>query len=144
MLKHSYEDFLNKLKNKSIHLSHQRIKILEYLFEKQGHLTADEIFRDLHKEVPTLSKTTVYNTLNLFVDANIVKMITTEENEARYELVSENHGHFKCESCGNIYDFEIDPDILPSSDLDGFVVHEKDIYFRGICPRCVSNIEEVE
>jgi len=58
--------------------------------------------------MPTLSKTTVYNTLNTFVRSNIIQEIIIEENEVRYDVVTENHGHFKCKTCGEIMDFDVD------------------------------------
>ena len=141
-IKHSYEDFLDKLRNRNIPLSHQRIKVLEYLFQNRCHPTADEIFCALHEEFPTLSKTTIYNTLNLFTKVNIVRVINIEENENRYDLVTENHGHFKCEVCGAIYDFAVDMDAFSASDMEGFVIHDKNVYFKGICPGCALNIED--
>ena len=65
----------------------------------------EQIYTVLHKEIPTLSKTTVYNTLNTLIDAGLVKLITIDENETRYDIDTTTHGHFKCESCG-IYDFK--------------------------------------
>ena len=46
--------------------SMQRIAIMDYLFEHKVHPTVDKIFNDLYPQIPTLSKTTVYNTLKLF------------------------------------------------------------------------------
>lgn len=132
----TFENLERELKNKKINLSHQRLKILEYLIENQTHPTVDQIYTDLQIDMPTLSKTTVYNTLKLLVKADLVKVITIEDNEARYDINIENHGHIKCESCGTIYDFNIDTDSLISSDLEDFKIDEKNVYFKGICPRC--------
>lgn len=133
-----FKDLENELTNKNIHLSHQRLKILEYLDKSHFHPTVDQIFTDLQKEIPTLSKTTVYNTLKLLVQSDLAKVITIEDNETRYDIVLENHGHFKCESCGSIYDFDIDFDSLTLSGLKNFKINEKKVYFKGICPRCSS------
>ncbi|MBZ2174626.1 transcriptional repressor [Schnuerera sp. xch1] len=135
----SFEDMLNKLNENNIRLSHQRLKILEYLAENRCHPTVDKIYNELHKDFPTLSKTTVYNTLNLLTKINIVRIVNIEDNETRYDICTENHGHFKCESCGRIYDFSIDIDSFTTKELDGFKINEKDIYFKGICPKCIKN-----
>lgn len=127
---------LSQLKNKNIRLSHQRLKVLEYLCENPSHPTVDQIYVDLKQDIPTLSKTTVYNTLNTLVEAELVKLITIEENEVRYDMIIENHGHFKCESCRMIYNFHIDIDSFETKDLDGFKIHDKNVYFKGTCPRC--------
>jgi Fur family peroxide stress response transcriptional regulator len=131
-------DLKKLLIEKQIKPSHQRIKVLEYLVNQQTHPNVDQIFNDLHEEIPTLSKSTVYNTLNAFVEANLVRALPIDENEARYDFMTENHGHIRCESCGTIYNFEVDIDHLPTIGLDGFVIKEKSIFFRGVCPNCLN------
>ncbi|MCG8501875.1 MAG: transcriptional repressor, partial [Firmicutes bacterium] len=69
------------LKEYDIKPSYQRIKIFEYLRNTKSHPTVDEIFKEIVQEIPTLSKTTVYNTLSLFIEKGIVTVITIEENE---------------------------------------------------------------
>lgn len=96
------------LKSNNIKPSYQRIKIYEYLMGTTAHPTVDTIYRALLSEIPTLSKTTVYNTLNLFVDNSIALLITIEENEARYDADTSVHGHFKCDNCGAVLDFRTD------------------------------------
>lgn len=137
-MKITFEDLSKELKNKKIRLSHQRLKVLEYVANHKCHPTVDQIYNNLHNEIPTLSKTTVYNTLNALVEAGIVRLINIGDNESRYDINTENHGHFKCESCGSIYDFEINIDSFDSKDLNGFKINNKDVYFKGICPRCTN------
>jgi Fur family peroxide stress response transcriptional regulator len=64
------------LEKEGIHPSYHRLKILEYLQAHRTHPTVDMT----HKE---LSKTTVYNTLKLFVSKGIVQELTIEEKEVR-------------------------------------------------------------
>ncbi|HAF60322.1 MAG: transcriptional repressor [Clostridiales Family XIII bacterium] len=136
------EELKQDLKRRNINLSHQRLKVLEYLTQNRCHPTVDQIYTDLlHKEIPTLSKTTVYNTLRMLAEEGLVKVITIEDNETRYDIDVAEHGHFKCESCGSIYDFTIDMDSLELGGLNNFKVKEKDVYFKGICPECHSNIK---
>ncbi|MDR7855294.1 Fur family transcriptional regulator [Tissierella sp.] len=135
-MKTTFENLSQELKNKNIRLSHQRLKVLEYMTNNRCHPTVDQIYNDLHKEIPSLSKTTIYNTLKTLIEANLVKIINIEDNETRYDIVTNNHGHFKCQSCGNIYDFEINIDSFNSKDLDYFKIDSKDIYFKGVCPNC--------
>ncbi len=138
----SLDSLKKELEIKNIHLSYQRLRVLEYLLKNQCHPTADMIFTDLHREIPTLSKTTVYNTLKILAEAGLVRLITIEDNEARYDITVKNHGHFKCAACGKIYDFDIDIDGLATTDLTGFKVYEKDVYFKGVCPGCLENINK--
>ena len=141
-MKLSFEELRNIISHKGINLSHQRLKVLEYLYQNQCHPTADQIFTDLQRDISTLSKTTVYNALHILAGAGLVRVITIEDNEARYDIVVENHGHFKCDSCGSIYNFRIDVDSLVSDDLRDFKIDDKNIYFKGVCPGCLSNINE--
>jgi Fur family transcriptional regulator, peroxide stress response regulator len=127
-----------KLVEKNIKPSYQRIKILEYLTIKRTHPTVDKIFNSLIKEIPTLSKATVYNTLELLKRANLVRVVTIEDNETRFDATVVNHGYFKCESCGNIYDFAVNIDNLSIDSLEHFKISEKNVYFKGICPGCLE------
>lgn len=138
-MKQSYDDLTNVLKMKNIRLSHQRLKVLEYLTSHLTHPTVDQIYTGLQKEIPSLSKTTVYSTLNTLADAGMIRLINIEDNEIRYDITIENHGHFKCESCGTIYDFKTDVDSLQTGDLRSFSIRDKNIYFKGTCPMCLSN-----
>ena len=133
------ENLAGKLLEKDIKPSYQRIKILEYLTINKTHPTVDKIFNDLAKEIPTLSKATVYNTLDLFKQANLARVVTIENNETRYDATVASHGHFKCESCGIIYDFDVNIDDLSTDSLKHFKINEKNIYFKGICPKCLNN-----
>lgn len=124
------------LKDHDVKPSYQRIKIFEYLIKHKNHPTVDTIYHDLVHEIPTLSKTTVYNTLNLFLDKKIVQLIGIEETEARYDADISAHGHFKCLSCGKIYDIYTDMMESTIKQLEGFQVFEKQLYFKGVCKRC--------
>lgn len=127
------------LKEKNVKPSLQRLKILEFLFRTNNHPTVDEIYSALIKDIPTLSKTTVYNTLNLFIESELVKLVNIENTESRYDAIPEEHGHFKCRKCGKIYDFHFDMNMIDSQIPPGFIVSEKDVFFKGICRECLNN-----
>jgi Fe2+ or Zn2+ uptake regulation protein len=134
-------DIPKYLSDHGIKASFQRIKIFEYFINHKNHPTVNDIYKEVIKIIPTLSKTTVYNTLNLFVESNILNVIVIEENETRYDWDPCIHGHFKCESCKQVYDIDIEPKILETQipDLKGFQINEHHIYFKGICKKCVKN-----
>ncbi len=131
-----FQDLTNLLVQNDIRPSYQRIKILEYLHNNHIHPTADDIFNALIPEIPTLSKSTVYNTLDLFINNNLVKLLSIEDTEARYDILTNNHGHFKCVSCGEIYNFSIDIEEITVDELDGFLINDKNVYFKGVCSKC--------
>ena len=141
-MKPSFEDLKQELKIKNINLSYQRLKVLEYLTQNRCHPSVEQIFTALHKDIPTLSKTSAQNILRVLVESGLVRVITIGDNETRYDIVAENHGHFKCKSCGTIFDFPIDIDSLVPGVLSKFVINDKNVYFNGLCPRCLSNINE--
>jgi len=126
------------LTNRGLKSSHQRLKILEYLANNPCHPTADRILQDMKDELPTLSKSTVYKTLNSFVEANLLRELTIEDREIRYEYNLEDHGHFKCEECGEIYDFKIDFNLFKAEELNGFKINDRNIYFKGVCKSCLA------
>ena len=131
-------DVVSALIDHSIKPSYPRIKILEYMVNWKNHPTVDEIYSNLIKEMPTLSKTTVYNTLDLFIQNNLTRLISIEGHEARYDADISSHGHFKCIRCGRIFDFHVDIDSIQYSSLDHYTVFEKHLYFKGICPGCLD------
>jgi Fe2+ or Zn2+ uptake regulation protein len=127
------------LSTNNIKPSLPRIKIYEYLDKYKSHPTVDEIYIALVDELITLSKTTVYNTLNLFVENNIITQILIEENEIRYDITTINHGHFKCTVCNKIYDFDYDLSKYKINALEGFIPNEYHTYIKGICKNCNHN-----
>ena len=134
---------INRLKKtlieKEISPSIQRIKVYEYLLSHRNHPSVDMIYEDIKDEIPTLSKTTVYNILKLFIEKNLVKAITIEGNELRFDAYIKPHIHFKCEKCGNIYDFEMEDEIYNKKEIDGNKILECNIYLSGICKNCLKN-----
>ncbi len=134
---------INRLKKtlieNEISPSIQRIKVYEYLLSHRNHPSVDMIYEGIKDEIPTLSKTTVYNILKLFIEKNLVKAITIEGNELRFDAYIKPHIHFKCEKCGNIYDFEMEDEIYNKKEIDGNKILECNIYLSGICKNCLKN-----
>ncbi|NLC42738.1 MAG: transcriptional repressor [Clostridiales bacterium] len=128
------------IKNK-VKPSFPRLKVFEYLVSHPSHPSADDIHKSLVVEMPTLSKTTIYNTLDLFLESNIVRSLTIEGNELRYDVDVSNHGHFKCEQCLTIYEFDMDPTFINPSSLEEFTISERNVCYKGICPKCQSTEE---
>lgn len=134
----SIEFLTDQLKDKGIRPSFQRIKVLEYLYWKGGHPTVDEIFRALSPDTPFLSKVTIYNTLHTFVEAGMVRVVDIGDAEMRYDITLTDHGHFLCEECRTIYNFQINIDQAAIDGLNQFEITQKDVYFKGICTNCLN------
>lgn len=114
----------------------QRLEILSYLTKYRTHPTVDEIFSKLIDKIPTLSKTTVYNTLALFIEKGIVNTINIDEKNQRYDATTELHAHFLCDKCGMVYDF---PYRKPLEIPEGFIINETQILHKGTCNQCNNN-----
>ncbi len=126
------------LSSKGINPSLQRIKIYQYLLKHRTHPTVDDIHAALVNEIPTLSKTTVYSTLSLFVSRGIASKVMIEDGEVRYDINTEPHGHFKCIKCGRIFDIEIKPSIFNDLSVNGHYPMEYHFYIIGICRDCME------
>lgn len=122
------------LKSSKIRPSVIRIMIFDFLYANRTHPTVDDIYSMLSKDIPTLSKTTVYNTVKLFVKCGIIKSVTIEGFQTRYDADTAMHGHFLCKNCGNVYDFDING--VSDNQLDGFSIDTKEVYYSGICRNC--------
>lgn len=124
------------LMEKGIRPSLTRVMIYEYLLSHRTHPTVDEIYKELSPKAPTLSKTTVYNTVKLLSKEGVIKMLTIEEQQARFDACIDHHGHFLCNGCGKVYDFDVD---LPCDTLPtGFTAETKEIFYTGSCDNCVK------
>ncbi len=121
----------------SIKPSVQRTAVMEFLLNNKIHPTVDEIYVALSPKMPTLSKTTVYNTLNLFIEKGAVRILTLDEKNARYDIDLSSHAHFICKCCGNVYDFfDMKPETFKLPDYNGFEVETVEISYKGVCASC--------
>ncbi len=122
----------------------QRIAIMDYLLTHRTHPCIDEIYHALCDEIPTLSKTTVYNTLKLLVDHGAAQMLTIDERSTCYDADIRLHAHFLCKQCGKVYDLPamVMDEKVSALQREGFQVEETHQYFRGVCPSCALSADE--
>ena len=131
------QNVAEKLKSFDIRPSVHRLAIYRYLDEKRNHPTAEMIFQALQPENPTLSRTTVYNTLKLFEENKIVMPLTIEDGELRYDINTSFHGHFKCRKCHSVTDiFLDDPNAKIPLPQNGCKVESIHLDFYGLCMDC--------
>ncbi len=126
--------------------SQQRIALMAFLMENRIHPTADEVYTRLSPEMPTLSKTTVYNTLKLFVEKGAAQMLTIDERNVCFDVDTTAHAHFLCKECGTITDLHEPsptwnkiPELLHDCRVD-----EVNLYLRGTCRRCMAKHKKSE
>lgn len=134
----SMDELLKMLSHHGIQPSFQRLKILEALLERRDHPTVLCIYERVSKDVPTISKTTVYNTLSTFMEKGIVTALTVSTDEARYDIDTSPHHHLVCRECGAILDINICCEYAVKSEVEGHRVEEVHGYFKGVCKDCVT------
>ncbi len=134
----SESKLLEMMHGVGIRPSAQRIAILSHIANLKRHPTADEIFSDISSAFPSLSRTTVYNTLHTLVEAKLIRELEIESGNRHYDLAPQpQHGHFVCRNCGKIFDMAIPEGLQPISS-PGFSIDSMDIYFKGLCPNCID------
>lgn len=132
-----------------------RQSIIDILSSKKGHLSAEEIFFEVKKQLPGIGLATVYRTLELLTELGIVRKFDFKDGRARYEFAMGKehieHYHLICRICGKIIDYEIDlskePDPLNEIKESlkkkfNFAIERSDIQFFGLCDRCKALSEE--
>lgn len=74
--------------------THQRMEIAQVLFERDDHLSADQILARVNVRHAETSKATVYNTLRLFVEKKLLRELVVEAGKVVYDSNSRPHQHF--------------------------------------------------
>jgi len=133
-----YEKYVYLLKEKSIKITPQRLEILRYLDKNRNHPTAYQIYTDLKKNNPSLSKTTVYNSLEILNKCKIIHTISITGLESRYDIKNIIHHHFMCKKCGRIIDIDIACPNIRKTLEQGHKIEEVHGYFKGRCRECLE------
>ena len=115
----------------------QRLAIFEYVRQSCEHPTAEVVYEALCDELGSLSLTTVYNTLKLFVDAGLISMLTIDDTFRCFDGNRCCHAHFRCDRCGRIVDLQMKKDFLSLVEgLDAYSINDAQLYLKGLCPVC--------
>jgi Fur family peroxide stress response transcriptional regulator len=122
----------------------QREAILRVLRNTWAHPTADQIYDEVRKEIPNISKGTVYRNLQVLEETGAITELHLNGTLSRYEAKQENHYHFRCEKCGRVSDIDVPVD----KDLDheaekrtGLKISSHQLEFRGLCKECRQTSE---
>lgn len=94
----------------------QRTLILETVRELTDHPSADEIYINVLKKCPNISKGTVYRNLTLLADEGLIYRVAVANGPDRYDLTAFSHAHLRCRVCGNVYDHNVQ---IITKDKDG-------------------------
>ncbi len=138
-------DFKNLLKDNALKFTIQREVILQTLYKSDEHLTPESLHHLLQNNFPDLKIgiATVYRTLALLEDSDMVTSLSFGAQGKKYELgAKEHHDHMICTSCGQITEF-VDEEIENRQDAIakelGFKISDHSMQIYGICKNCQKN-----
>ena len=133
------------LRDSNMRWTTQRQSIYEEVLRKKGHFTAEDIYNTLLKKEINAGLSTVYRTLQLLVDKNILTQLPTDDDTALYECTDgslHGHHHVHCIKCGKTIELYIDKlDELENHIREdhGFEILGHTVIFNGICPQCQNS-----
>ncbi len=131
-------ELLQMLHKAGVRPSAQRLAVLDYIANRKTHPAADEVYVHLSHEFPSMSRTTVYNSLHALAEAGVLRPLEIESQSTRYDLAPHMpHSHFRCTACGRIFDMALPPGI-ESAVTQGFRVATTELCFAGTCPECTA------
>jgi Fe2+ or Zn2+ uptake regulation protein len=125
-------DIIQVLRRHGIQATPQRIAVAEYVLAVRTHPSADEVWEQVRRRCPTLSRASVYNTLNLFVDKGLLKTQVLKEGTVVFDPRVDAHHHFIDVDTGKIYDVPWQAlKVSGAKALRGFDVREYQVILRG-------------
>lgn len=98
-------DCRNKLIDKGLRVTPQRLSIFGAIIKLNNHPTADDVIVFIKKNHPNIATGTVYKVLDSLVENGLVKKVKTEKDIMRYDAVMENHHHLYCSESDKIADY---------------------------------------
>lgn len=147
--KRTEELLKQKLKEKGLKVTHQRILVLSVLEQHSDvHMTAEEIYDLVSEDYPDIGLATVYRTLQLLWDMQLVDRINLDDGCVRYEIghllkgnTRHSHHHLICKGCNKVIPFT--DDLLDDLEnhiekVTGFHVLDHELKFYGLCRECME------
>jgi Fur family peroxide stress response transcriptional regulator len=130
------------LRDAGIRPTPQRVAIYEMLKGTTSHFKAETIYEAVKVDFPSLSLNTVYDTLQTFAEAELIRKLAMKENVSRYDGNPAPHGHFVCVGCGRVEDLRPSVDrelerinLLLKDGINGRII-DSDYRFYGYCREC--------
>ena len=120
----------------------QRLSVLQAVHRLKNHPTAEEVYRAVTADCPTVSRGTVYRNLRLLCDQGEIRRVEAPGEADRFDHRLETHGHAKCLLCGRILDVELAETPDPArwvADAHGFSLRGFELFFTGLCAACAGS-----
>lgn len=131
--------FQAKCREAGLKMTPQRMTVYKMLLEMKGHPSAEIVFQEARKVLPSISLDTVNRTLLTLSEIGVAFVVEGSGDAKRFDGNLKSHQHFKCIKCKRIVDFYHKPFNnvpVPKSISKKFTVLRKAIYFEGICALC--------
>ena len=123
---------LQALTEHGIQPSAQRVAVADYVLYTTDHPSADQVWAEVKRGFPLLSRATVYNTLNLFTEKGLLRELVLAEGKVVFDPKLDPHHHFLDEETGEIVDVPWSAlDVRRVHHLNGFDVREYQVVMRG-------------
>ena len=119
----------------------QRAIILEEVESSDGHLTAGEIFERVRQRYPSIAYGTVYRTLHLLAEHELIQELTFADQASRFDKRTERHDHVLCTDCGSLMDVSVPVSAtceMVAADQSGWQIVRHHTLFEGLCPQCLA------
>lgn len=126
-----------KLAEKGMKITPQRMAVLEAIYQLRNHPTADNVIEFIRKTHPNVAVGTVYKVLETLVENGLVKRVTTDRDFMRYDGILDNHHHLYCSTCDLIEDYhdaeldELLKNYFESKNIPGFKIEEFVLQIKG-------------
>lgn len=125
---------------RGLRLTPQRDVLLRALAAAKGHPTADDLFKAVRRQLPTVSHATVYRNAHELVRAGLIGTLERSGAAVQFEINPDHHHHFLCRRCGQVWDVYLDSVAVTvdkrRSPLHGFRIDRRDVQLHGMCARC--------
>lgn len=123
---------ISSLRRCGIQPTPQRIAVVEYILQTVAHPSADEVLENVRRSCPTISRATVYNTLNLLVENGLLSSRILKEGTVVFDANIKKHHHFIDEKTGKIYDIPWEAiKVSGEKSLKEFEIREFQVILRG-------------
>jgi len=99
------QGIIKRLNEAGLKITPQRVAVMQTLCKLRMHPTAEELFAEVSKTIPGLSPTTIYNTLDTFVEKGLIKRVKTDADVMRYDAITEHHHHLYCAVSDRMEDY---------------------------------------
>jgi Fe2+ or Zn2+ uptake regulation protein len=135
------QDLIALLRARGQRVTSQRLVILRELRRRGRHATAEEIYRDVHRDLPGTSTPTIYATLELLVDLGLARKIDAGLGYSLYDARTEPHQHMVCRRCKRIEDLDVKIDatrLERAARAKGFEPDGEELVISGLCAHCAA------